>query len=59
MYMFLNERWEGRKKEASKIKQTNKDAREESLGTRLVKQGRGREGKEEEESNREEGERVS
>ena len=23
MYMFLNERWEGRKKEASKIKQTN------------------------------------
>ena len=24
MYMFLNERWEGRKKEASKVKQTNK-----------------------------------
>ena len=24
IYMFLNERWEGRKKEASKIKQTNK-----------------------------------
>ena len=24
IYMFLNERWEGRKKEASKVKQTNK-----------------------------------
>ena len=24
LYMFLNERWEGRKKEASKVKQTNK-----------------------------------
>ena len=30
-YMFLNERWEGRKKEASKVKQTNKAKQHSTL----------------------------